>query len=285
MSTSDLPNKTILITGANSGIGKATALELARMGHRVVMAVRNPGKGEAARKEIIQATGNQRIDLMICDLASLESIRSFASAFTARYDQLDVLINNAGIFSNYRRETTDGFEYQLGINHLGHFLLTHLLLNTLIQSAPSRIVVVTSLGHVAGRIHFGDFQMDRFYDPWKSYFRSKLANVLFTYELADRLNGSGVTVNCLHPGVVRSRFAVDRTSDRQNFIMWLSGLISISPRRGAETSVYLATSPEVEKITGKYFVRKNARPSSKSSYDKDLAKNLWAVSEKCVGLI
>ncbi len=279
-----MKSKVVLITGANSGIGKATALELARMGAQVVMAVRNPEKGERARKEIVEQSGNPMVDLMLCDLASLGSIREFAARFREKHERLDVLINNAGIFIGHREETVDGFEYQLGVNHLGHFLLTNLLLDLLIQCAPSRIIVVSSLGHFAGRIHFRDLNLEKFYDPWKSYFQSKLANILFTYELSRKLNGSGVTVNCLHPGVVRTRFAVDRTSDRQNFIMKLSGLISISPSRGAQTSVYLATSPDLQDVTGKYFSKMKVRSSSKASYDLEVAEKLWKLSEELTGV-
>ncbi|MFH0760252.1 MAG: SDR family oxidoreductase [Bacteroidota bacterium] len=278
-----MKNKIVLITGSNSGIGKATSIALARLGAHVVMMARNPERGEAARQEVISTSGNDQVDLMLCDLADLESIRRFASEFKEKYDRLDVLINNAGILTGHRQMTADGFEYQIGVNHLGHFLLTNLLIDLLKTSAPSRIVIVSSLGHFAGKIHFKDLFLEKNYNPWKSYFQSKLATILFGYELSRRLNGTGVTVNCLHPGVVRTRFAVNRINDRQNFIMRLSNLINIPPSAGAETSVYLASSPEVEGVTGKYFVKKKARASSKRSYDLTVAEKLWKLSEELTG--
>ncbi len=284
MNSQPLTDKVILITGSNSGIGKATSIALARLGAHVVMMARNPVKGEVARQEVISISGNHQVELMLCDLASLNCVRRFASEFHEKYDRLDVLINNAGILTKHRQITPDGFEYQIGVNHLGHFLLTNLLLDLLIPSAPSRIVVVSSLGHFAGKIHFNDLHLERRYNQWISYFQSKLATMLFGYELSRRLNGSGVTVNCLHPGVVRTRFAVDRTSDRQNCIMRLSNLINISPSAGAETSVFLASSPEVEGVTGKYFVRKQARASSRASYDLEAAERLWKLSEELTGM-
>lgn len=283
MENGKMKNKVVLITGSNSGIGKATSAALAGLGAHVVMMARNPEKGEAARQEVISASGNQQVDLMLCDLASLDSIRSFASEFHKKYGRLDVLINNAGIWTGHRQLTCDGFEYQIGVNHLGHFLLTNLLLDLLKASAPSRIVIVSSLGHFVGKIHFNDLFLEKRYNPWKSYFQSKLATMLFGYELSKRLNGSGVTVNCLHPGVVRTRFAVDRASDRQNFVMRLSNLINITPSAGAETSVYLASSPEVEGVTGNYFVRKKARTSSGASYDTEASEKLWKLSEELTG--
>jgi len=283
MENGNMNNKVVLITGSNSGIGKATSIALARLGAHVVMMARNREKGEAARQEVISTSGNNQVDLMLCDLACLDSIRRFTTEFQEKYDRLDVLINNAGIFTTQRQVTSDGFEYQIGVNHLGHFLLTNLLLDLLKKSTPSRIVIVSSLGHFAGKIHFNDLHLEKHYHPWKSYFQSKLATMLFGYELSRRLTGSAVTVNCLHPGVVRTRFAVDRTSDRQNLIMRLSNLINISPSAGAETSVYLASSPEVEGVTGKYFVRKKIRASSRASYDLGVADKLWKLSEEITG--
>jgi NAD(P)-dependent dehydrogenase (short-subunit alcohol dehydrogenase family) len=283
MNNQPLTDKVILITGSNSGIGKATSIALARLGAHVVMMARNPVKGEVARQEVISISGNHQVDLMLCDLANLNHIRRFALEFHEKYGRLDVLINNAGILTKRRQVTSDGFEYQIGVNHLGHFLLTNLLLDLLKASAPSRIVIVSSLGHFAGKIHFNDLHLEKRYNPWISYFQSKLATMLFGYELSRRLNGSGVTVNCLHPGVVRTRFAVDRTSDRQNFIMRLSNLINISPSAGAETSVFLAISPEVEGVTGKYFVRKKVRTSSRASYGLEVAERLWKLSEEMTG--
>jgi len=275
-----MENKTVLITGANSGIGKSTAKALAGMGARVVMVSRNLQKGESARQEVTSASGNPLVDLMICDLASLASIRKFASEFLAKYDRLDVLINNAGIFTHQRLETSDGFEYQIGVNHLGHFLLTNLLLELLKKSGPSRIINVSSAAHMIGKIDFDDLHLSKRYTSWKSYSQSKLANILFTYELAHRLNGNELTVNALHPGFISSRFAVDRASEKPHPLIKLGSFIAKPPEKGAETSVYLASSPEVEGISGKYFVNRKQKASSRASYDLAVAARLWEVSEE-----
>jgi NAD(P)-dependent dehydrogenase (short-subunit alcohol dehydrogenase family) len=279
-----MDGKIILITGANSGIGKATATALAEMGAHVVMMSRDLEKGEIARKEIIRISRNSSVDVMQCDLASMASIRKFATDFIARYQQLDVLINNAGIFTEKRMETADGFEYQIGVNHLGHFLLTHLLLDILKKSSPARIINVSSGAHFGGKIDLNDFQMEKRYSSWKSYARSKLANILFTYELAHRLSGTGVTVNCLHPGFVNTRFAFNRDSEKPNPLMRLMKPFMIKPVTGAETSVYLAASPEVERTTGKYFARRKERSSSRASYDLIVAEKLWNLSKVLCGL-
>ncbi|MCX6225123.1 MAG: SDR family oxidoreductase [Bacteroidia bacterium] len=279
-----MENKIILITGANSGIGKATATALAEMGAHVVMMCRDLVKGEKARQEVVRISRNNQVDLMQCDLASLASIRKFAAEFNAKYPRLDVLINNAGIFTDKRMETADGFEYQIGVNHLGHFLLTQLLLDLLKKSSPSRIINVSSGAHFGGRIDFNDIHLQQKYSGWKSYAQSKLANILFTYELAHRLNGTGVSVNCLHPGFVNTRFAFDRNSEKPNWMMKLMKPFTIQPAEGAETSVYLAASPEVEGISGKYFVKRKEKASSKASYDLVVAEKLWNISMVLCGL-
>jgi NAD(P)-dependent dehydrogenase (short-subunit alcohol dehydrogenase family) len=273
-----MENKIILITGANSGIGKATATALAEMGAHVVMLSRDPVKGEQARQEVIRVSKNNQVDLMQCDLASMASIRKFAGEFIARYPRLDVLINNAGIFTETRKETADGFEYQIGVNHLGHFLLTHLMLDLLKKSSPSRIINVSSGAHYGGKIDFNDLQMRHKYSGWKAYAQSKLANILFTYELAHRLTGTGITVNCLHPGFVNTRFAFNRESEKPNWMMKLMKPFTIQPSEGAQTSVYLAASPEVEGVTGKYFAKRKEKASSRASYDLVIAEKLWNVS-------
>lgn len=279
-----MENKIILITGANSGIGKATSTALAEMGAHVVMMSRDPVKGEIAREEVVRISRNNQVDLMQCDLASLQSIRTFAGEFTAKYSHLDVLINNAGIFTSKRMETTDGFEYQFGVNHLGHFLLTSLMLDLLKKSMPSRIINVSSGAHFGGRIDFGDIHLEHKYSAWKSYAQSKLANILFTYELAHRLTGTGVTANCLHPGFVNSRFALNRTSGKPHPLIRLLKPFTIKPSQGAETSVYLAASPEVERISGKYFANRKEKSSSKASYDLQSAEKLWNLSEILTGI-
>ncbi len=274
-----MENKIILITGANSGIGKATATALAEMGAHVVMMSRDEEKGEEARQEVIRISRNNQVDMLQCDLASLEQIRRFAAEFTARYNRLDVLINNAGIYTEKRMETVDRFEYQIGVNHLGHFLLTRLLLDVLKKSSPSRIINVASAAHFGGKMDFDDLQATRKYSGWKAYAQAKLANILFTYELAHRLAGTGVTANCLHPGFVNSRFAYNREKNKANWMMTLMKPFTIEPAVGAETSVYLAASPEVEGVTGKYFAKRKEKASSKASYDLVSAEKLWNISE------
>jgi NAD(P)-dependent dehydrogenase (short-subunit alcohol dehydrogenase family) len=279
-----MENKTILITGANSGIGKATATALAEMGAHVVMLSRDAHRGELAHQEVMLLSRNNRVDLMHCDLASLQDIRRFAAEFISRYPQLDVLINNAGIFTDQRLETTDGFEYQIGVNYLGHFLLTHLLLGHLRKSSPSRIINLTSGIHFAGKIDFDDFQMQHRYSAWRSYARSKLANILFTYELSHRLAGTGVTVNCVHPGFVNTRFAYNRQTNKPNRMITLLRPFMITPAKGAETPVYLAASPEVENVTGKYYIKRREVASSRASYDLLTAEKLWNLSTVLCGL-
>ncbi len=273
-----MKGKVVLITGANSGIGKAAASDLAKQGAHVVMMSRNVEKGEAARKAVISESGNSLVDLMECDLADMASIRRFAAEFLSKYDRLDVLINNAGIFTNTRMETADGLEYQIGVNHFGHFLLTDLLLDLLKKSTTARIINVSSAAHLGGKINFDDLHLKKRYSAWVSYAQSKLANVLFTYELAHRLTGTGITANCLHPGLVSTRFAYDRKDEKPHWMMKMVGSFSITPEKGAETTVYLASSPEVEGQTGKYFVKKKAKSSSKASYDLASAQRLWEIS-------
>jgi NAD(P)-dependent dehydrogenase (short-subunit alcohol dehydrogenase family) len=278
-----MENKIILITGANSGIGKATATSLAEMGAHVVMMSRDIEKGEIARQEIARISRNNQVDLMQCDLSSMQSIRNFSTQFIAKYPRLDILINNAGIFTEHRMETQDGFEYQIGVNHLGHFHLTMLLLELIKRSAPARIINVSSAAHFGGRIHFEDLQQTRRYSGWKAYAQSKLANILFTYELAHRMTGTGITVNCLHPGFVNTRFAVNRESEKPHPMINFLAPFTINPLTGAATSIYLAASPEVEHITGKYFAKRKQRASSKASYDLVSAEKLWNLSIALTG--
>lgn len=273
-----MENKKILITGGNSGIGKAAATALAEMGAHVILVSRDAAKGEEARQEIILTSRNTRVDLLQCDLASLDSVRDLSDKIHKEYHQLDVLINNAGIYVDQRMETADGFEYQIGVNHLSHFLLTNLLIDLLRKSAPSRIINVSSAAHLGGKINFNDLHLRKGYNGWKSYAQAKLANVLFTYELAHRLTGSGITVNCLHPGVVGTRFAVNRKTGKPNPLMALAKPFMLTPAQGAETTVYLAASPEVEGVTGKYFVKRRQKASSRSSYDLVAAEKLWNIS-------
>ena len=278
-----LRGKVCLVTGSSSGIGKATASGLAALGATVVLACRDSGRGEAARQEIVRESNNQDVSVGLVDLARLDSVRSFADDFRQKFSRLDVLVNNAGIYASKRVVTADGFEATFAINHLSHFLLTNLLLDLMKARAPSRIVNVSSEAQIMGHINFSDLQGERKYGGWKSYSQSKLANVLFTYELARRLEGTGVTVNCVHPGTVRTNFA--RTNGGfMGLIVRVFAPFMLSPEQGAKTVVWLASSPEVEHSTGKYFAKESEIKSSKESYDLEVAKRLWEVSRELTGL-
>ena len=267
-------DRVFVVTGANSGIGKATALGLARLGGTVVMACRDATRGEAARQDIIRGSGNPHVALMIVDLAREASTRALADEFQRTYRRLDVLINNAGVYTSHREMTTDGLERQFEVNYLSGFLLTHLLLDLLKKSAPSRIVNVSSSAHMGGTIRFEDLQGERRYGGFRAYNQSKLAQVLFTRELARRLEGTGVTVNACHPGVIRTNLAMGGSSVVVRFVkMFLK-----SPEKGAETPIYLATSPEVEGISGKYFVRNQVLAPSAKAQDPAVARRLFEVS-------
>lgn len=267
-----------LITGGNAGMGKATATELARLGKFVVILCRDKEKGERALEEIKEESGSNEVDMMLCDLGSQLSIRRFVSEFKKKYKTLNILINNAGVIVPSRQETSDGYELQFGVNHLGHFLLTNLLLDTIIKSAPARIINVSSGAHKAGKIHFEDIHLKKNYNLIKAYAQSKLANVLFTYELAERLKNTGVTVNTLHPGAVATQMGISRETGFGTLITSILKPIFRSPLEGAATAIYLAVSEEVQHTTGKYFCNKKPIKSSKRSYDKALAKKLWDYS-------
>lgn len=275
--------KICLITGASSGIGKVTALELARHGATVVMVCRNAAKGSAAQNEIQAASGNAAVDMLLADLSSMASVRELAETFQQQYPRLDVLINNAGIYRSRYTETSDGFEQTFAVNHLAPFLLTNLLRNLLIASAPARIITVSSEGHRWARIAFDDLHGKRGYNGMRAYTQSKLANILFTYELARQLAGTGVTANCLHPGGVATNFAKE---DAGLFGIMFSMMRPFlrTPEQGAETSIYLATASEVADITGTYFRDKRPARSSPSSYDQATWQRLWRVSAELVGL-
>lgn len=276
-------DKLCLVTGANSGIGRATAEELARRGATVVMLCRDRGRGEAARARIASRVDGARLELLIADLGSQRSVRRAAEEFKSAHPRLDVLINNAGVFWGRRQVTGDGLEATFAINHLGHFLLTQLLEEELKASAPSRIVNVSSSAYKAARLNLADLQSERGYDAMRAYGNSKLANILFTYELARRLDGSGVTANCLHPGVVRTRIGRNAPP-----LIWLFFLVMkpllLSPAKGAATTVYLAASPEVERVSGKYFVKQVPQPTAARTYTEETARRLWELSEKLADL-
>ena len=265
-----------VVTGATSGIGKATALGLARLGGTVVLACRNATRAEAARKEIVAATGNEKVSVELVDLASLASIRSFADAFQRKHDRLDALVNNAGVYRRHREASEDGIELQFAVNYLGGFALTQRFLDLLEASAPARIVNVSSSAHEGGTIDFESFQADGAYSGFRAYNQSKLAQVLFTYELARRLGGTRITVNACHPGVIRTNLGLGEYPSGIGLVR----LFFKSPEKGAETPIYLASSPEVEGVTGKYFAKRHMVASSRVSQDTNLAQRLFTVSEE-----
>ena len=274
-----MPGKTCLITGANAGIGKAAAIGLARQGARVVLLCRDEARGRAAMAEIERQSGSGSLDLLIADLASQAQIRQAADEYLQRFDRLDVLINNAAVLAwRERRLNEDGLEMTFAVNHLAPFLLTGLLLGRLEECAPSRIVTVASGAHRKTELDFDDLQNERAYSPFDAYSRSKLANVYFTYELARRLEGTGVTANCLHPGVV-STALFREMRPWQRVALWLGRPFLLKPESGADTAVYLASAPEIEGVTGQYFEKRKQVPSSPVSYDSDIARRLWEVSE------
>ncbi len=277
-------NEVILVTGANSGMGKAAALELAKTGGRVVMLCRDKKRGEEAWAEVRALSGNSPVELMLCDLGCLADIRRFCEEFKNRFDTLSVLVNNAGVILPGRHMTKDGFELQFGVNHLGHFLLTNLLLDTIVKSTPARIINVASGAHKVGRIYFDDVNLEKNYTVVRAYAQSKLANILFTYELARRLEGTGIAVNCLHPGAVATNMGVNRETGFGKLITGMLKPFFQTSEQGAETAVYLATSPEIEGVTGKYFYRRKPIKSSRSSYDLEDAKRLWDLSVRMTDL-
>jgi NAD(P)-dependent dehydrogenase (short-subunit alcohol dehydrogenase family) len=270
-----------MVTGANAGIGKSTALVLAKMGATVVMICRNRERGEAALNEIKRVSGNDNVSLLLADLSSQNSIRQLVENFKTQYTALHVLINNAGNIPMERTITEGGIETQFAVSHLAYFLLTNLLLDVLKASAPSRIINVASTLHQFATISFDDLQSEHSYQPSQVYNRTKLANILFTYELARRLCGTQVTANCLHPGVTDTKLLSDFVPIPLRFLV---KIISSSPEKGAQTSIYLATSPDVENVSGKYFVKRKAVRSSKASYDETTAHQLWQVSAELTGL-
>jgi len=276
--------KVCLITGATSGIGKATAMGLANMGASVVMVGRDRGRGEAALAEIKEKSANASVDLMLADLSSQEDICRLADEFKEAYPRLDVLINNAGVIRSKRVTTADGIEMTFAVNHLAYFLLTNLLLDVLKASAPSRIINVASGEQRNATIDFDDLQGEKEYKTAKAYGQSKLANVLFTYELARRLEGTGVSANCLHPGAgVRTNLGSGVSGVFGFTVRALTPLMK-SPEKGAETSIYLASSPEVEGLSGGYFVKKAEAHSSDVSHDERIARRLWEASAELTNL-
>jgi NAD(P)-dependent dehydrogenase (short-subunit alcohol dehydrogenase family) len=277
LAAESMSGKVCLVTGATSGIGLVTARELARRGARVVLVGRNPVRTEAAVAQIRAEAGGPDVESLLADLSSQEQIRDLARRFRERHPRLDVLVNNAGGMWLRRERTADGLEMTFAVNHLAYFLLTHLLLDALRAGAPARVVNVSSEAHRKAAIDFDDLQGERSYSGWRQYCRTKLMNLLFTYALARRLGGSGVTANALHPGWVATGFA-GNNGWRGRLWQAAANLFAIRPEEGARTVVYLAASPEVAGVTGKYFVRERAVPSSPASYDEAAGERLWQVS-------
>ncbi|XP_041035379.1 retinol dehydrogenase 13-like isoform X3 [Carcharodon carcharias] len=288
-SKATVSGKTIIITGANTGIGKETARELARRGGRVIMACRDMGKCETAAREIRCETLSHHVYARHLNLASLKSIRAFAKKVTEEEEHINVLINNAGIMRCPYWKTEDGFEMQFGVNHLGHFLLTNLLLEKLKNSGNGRIINVSSLAHKVGQIDFNDLNWEKKkYDTKAAYCQSKLANILFTKELAKRLHGSGVTVNAVHPGVTNTELGRHTGMHKSNFSNTVLGPFFLflvkSPHLGAQPSIYLAVAEELEGISGKYFNVNKQEDSALQALDDETARHLWEMSAKLVGL-
>ncbi len=278
--------KVCLITGATAGIGLVTAQALAQQGATLGIVGRNAEKCAATVEQLKQQSGNAHIDYLVADLALQSAVRRLADQFCERYSRLDVLINNAGAHFMQRQETAEGIEMTFALNHLSYFLLTHLLLDRLKASAPARIINVASDAHAGAKLNFDDLQNRQHYGGmgFQPYAQSKLANILFTYELARRLEGSGVTVNTLHPGFVATNFATNNGWLARLLMKWVLHRFAISPDEGAQTTIYLATSPEVAGVTGKYFVQKKAIASSPASYDQAAGQRLWTISAQMTGL-
>jgi retinol dehydrogenase-12 len=272
-----------LVTGATSGIGLVTAQALAQQGATVVLVGRNPERTTAIVSRIQQETGNPHVAYLIADLSAQAQVRQLAGEFQRRFARLDVLLNNAGAFIARRSLSVDGIEMTLALNHLAYFLLTHLLLDTLKATPAARIVNVSSDAHRKAQFDFADPQGAHRYRGWRAYCQSKLANLLFTYELARRLAGTGITANAVHPGFVATGFG----HNNRGLValgVWLAQFTALTPEQGAETLIYLATSPEVAGVTGMYFVKKHSVESSAASYDQAAAQRLWQLSAELTGL-
>ncbi len=283
MPVPDLSGKSILVTGATSGIGLEASVALARAGAQVTMVGRDAQRTAAALADVRQRSASGAVESMLCDFSSQASIRTLAADWLARHEKLDVLVNNAGTVSEKRTLTADGIETTFAVNHLGYFLLTNLLLDRIVASAPARIVIVASTGHFRGTVDFDDLGYARGYRIMKAYARSKLANVLMTRELARRLQGKGVTVNALHPGGVATNIWSVAPRWAQP-VLALAKLFMLSPAEGAQTIVYLAASPEVEGKTGLYFEKNWPKAPSRLAQDDALAERLWTESARLVKL-
>jgi NAD(P)-dependent dehydrogenase (short-subunit alcohol dehydrogenase family) len=279
-----MTGKTVLITGGTGGIGKAAAVGLASMGARVGITGRDRARAELAAAAIVRESGNPAVDVFVGDLSSQAEVRRLADEVLAAYPRLDVLLNNVGGFWAHRHVTADGLEHTFALNHLAPFLLTSLLLERLEASAPARVVTVSSGAQSLGRIDFEDLMGEGTYSGQRAYNQSKLANVMFTYELAKRLEGTGVTATVLHPGMTSTGFGAEDTARGWRPIIAVMRLFMKKPEQGAETSVYLASSPGAEGLTGQYFANRTPRKSHAASYDTATTTRLWEVSADLVGL-
>ena len=282
--TDEMRGRVCLVTGATGGIGLVAARALAAKGATVVLTARDAGRAETLVQQIRYETGNTQVNFLLADLSSQAQVRRLAEEFQRSYPTLHVLVNNAGGLFMRRVETVDGYELTFALNHLAPFLLTNLLLDELKASAPARVVTVSSAAHVGAQIHFDDLMYSSTrYSPMGAYGQSKLANAMFAYELARRLEGTGVTSNALHPGFVATGFAKNNGT-LYRYGMTLLRPFAISPEQGAQTTIYLASSPEVEGVSGEYFVKRRPAKSSKASYDEEAQRRLWEVSEELTGL-
>jgi len=280
----NMQGKVVLVTGATAGIGEATARELARLGATVVGAGRNAEKCARVAESIRAASDNASVEFLVADLSVQAEVHKLAAEFKRKYVRLDVLINNAGAYFMRRRESADGIELTWALNHLAYFLLATSLLDVLKASAPARIVNVSSEAHRGSKLNFDDLENRRSYNGFPAYGQSKLANVLFTYELARRLAGTGVTANVLHPGFVATQFGHNNGAVVRALMRLVQRFGGLSPEQGAQTSLHLAASPEVEGVTGQYFDNRRAVPSSPASYDEAGARRLWEISERMTAL-
>jgi len=279
-----MAGKSVLVTGGTGGIGRATAIGLAALGARVGITGRDPARTEAAAASIRAAPGRPAVDAFIADMSVQAGVRRLAAQVLDTYPRLDVLVNNVGGFWAHRHVTADGLEHTFALNHLAPFLLTSLLLDRLTASAPARIVTVSSGAHARGRIDFDDLQGEQNYSGQRAYSQSKLASVMFTYELARRLEGTGVTATVLHPGVVRTSFGAEDQAAYMAVMIRVARLVMKTPAKGASTPIYLASSPEVEGITGRYYADRKPKTSSKASYNTTAAVRLWQASVDLAGL-
>lgn len=280
-----MKDKIVMVTGATAGIGKVTAREIAQQGATVIVVGRNREKSEAVAQEIRSKTGNSTVTSMVADLAAQADIRRLATEFYSRYDRLNVLVNNAGAVNTKRLESPDGIELTFALNHLNYFLLTHLLLPALKAAPSARIVNVASDAHAGSQLDFNDLEYkERWYNPFGAYAQSKLANIMFTYELARRLQGSTITANALHPGFVSTRFGTNN-GGIFNLVPFMARLLGVNEDKGAQTNIYLATSPEVEGVSSAYFSEGRLAKSNKASYDSAAQKRLWQISEQMTGIV